>query len=98
MPRHTAQDAPYLLEPFVDGFASEDPSVRLAVLTAAMQLFFRRPPEMKPILGAALSAGVVDNHADVHDRALLYYRCVTGGVSGVVSWGWGCGLAETMWL
>ncbi|GIL46366.1 hypothetical protein Vafri_3358 [Volvox africanus] len=68
------QDAPYLLEPFVDGFASEDSSVRLAVLTAAAQLFFRRPAEMKPILGAALSAGIADSHADVHDRALMYFR------------------------
>ncbi|GLI59252.1 hypothetical protein VaNZ11_001098 [Volvox africanus] len=68
------QDAPYLLEPFVDGFASEDSSVRLAVLTAAAQLFFRRPAEMKTILGAALSAGIADRHADVHDRALMYFR------------------------
>ncbi|EFJ51657.1 hypothetical protein VOLCADRAFT_56821 [Volvox carteri f. nagariensis] len=68
------QDAPYLLEPFVDGFASEDPSVRLAVLTAAVQLFFRRPAEVKPILGTALSAGIADSHADVRDRALMYYR------------------------
>ncbi|GIL71417.1 hypothetical protein Vretimale_2716 [Volvox reticuliferus] len=67
-------EAPYLLEPFVDGFASEDSSVRLAVLTAAAQLFFRRPAEMKPILGAALSAGIADSHADVRDRALMYYR------------------------
>ncbi|GLC44199.1 hypothetical protein PLESTB_000752500 [Pleodorina starrii] len=75
------QDAPYLLEPFVEGFASEDASVRLAVLTAAVQLFFRRPPEMKPILGAALAAGVADSHADVHDRALMYYRLLRTDVA-----------------
>lgn len=39
------QDAPYLLEPLADAFPSEDVRVRLALLTAGMQLFFKRPPE-----------------------------------------------------
>ncbi len=69
------QDAPYLLEPFVENWSSEDPTVRLALLTAACQLFFRRPPEAKALLGAALAAGVSDSHSDVRDRSLLYYRC-----------------------
>lgn len=62
------------MEPFVESFAAEDPAVRLALLTAAVQLFFRRPPEVRPALGAVLAAGVADRHADVRDRALLYYR------------------------
>jgi hypothetical protein len=40
-----SQDAPYLLEPLADSFAAEDVRVRLALLTAGGQLFFKRPPE-----------------------------------------------------
>jgi hypothetical protein len=50
--------------------------VKLALLTAAAKLFFSRPPEAQKLLGAALAAGLNDADQDVHDRALLYYRCV----------------------
>ena len=76
------QDAPYLLEPFAENFAGEDPTVRLALLTAACQLFFKRPPECQKVLGAVLAAGIADSNVDVHDRALLYYRW-----GGWVGWG-----------
>jgi hypothetical protein len=39
------QDGPYLLEPLADSFTAEDVRVRLALLTAGGQLFFKRPPE-----------------------------------------------------
>mmetsp|Transcript_32786 Transcript_32786/g.83214 ORF Transcript_32786/g.83214 Transcript_32786/m.83214 type:complete len:924 (-) Transcript_32786:319-3090(-) len=67
-------DAPYLLEPLAEGWPAEEAPVRAALLTAAVQLFFRRPPEAAKLLGTVLSHGVVDTHQDVHDRALLYYR------------------------
>ena len=50
--------------------------MRLALLTSAAQLFFKRPPECQKVLGKILSAGMSDTNQDVHDRALLYYRCV----------------------
>ncbi|MEW5316344.1 MAG: hypothetical protein WDW38_007723 [Sanguina aurantia] len=68
------QSAPYQLEALVETFSSEAPNVRLALLTAAVQLFFKRPPETKVLLGGLLSAGIADSHTDVHDRALMYYR------------------------
>jgi hypothetical protein len=74
-----AQAAPYALEPLAHSFAEETPEVRLALLTAAMKLLFQRPPEARPLLGAALAAGVADTNQDVHDRALLYYRWAGGG-------------------
>ena len=49
--------------------------VRLALLAAAMKLFFRRPPECQKLLGSVLAAASSDTNQDVHDRALLYYRC-----------------------
>lgn len=68
------QDAPYLLEACAQGFADEPDQVQLALLTAAMKLFFKRPPECQQLLGAALAAASAESTQDVHDRALLYYR------------------------
>lgn len=68
--------APYSLEPLAESFSSEEPSVRLALLSAAAQLFFARPAESQKLLGRLLAAGLADSHQDVHDRALLITRCV----------------------
>ncbi|KAK9822016.1 hypothetical protein WJX74_000790 [Apatococcus lobatus] len=68
------QDAPYLLEPLAASFASEEVSVRIALLSAASKLFFQRPPECQQLLGAVLTAAAADSNIDIHDRALLYYR------------------------
>ena len=69
------QDAPYLLEPLAEGFAEEAVPVKLALLAAVTKLFFRRPPECQKLLGNVLAAASSDTNQDVHDRALLYYRC-----------------------
>ena len=69
------QDAPYLLESAAHSFAAEEIPVRLAVLSAAAKLFLKRPPECQLLLGSVLLAGSSDGNQDVHDRALLYYRC-----------------------
>jgi hypothetical protein len=45
-----------------------------ALLSAAAKLFFKRPPECRPALGAALAAGAADPAAAVRDRAALYLR------------------------
>jgi len=70
------EDAPYLLEPMIDSFL-EEPSgaVRLEMLTAAVKLFYCRPPEMQLMLGRLLERAIREtSHPDVRDRALLYYR------------------------
>ncbi len=69
-----AQDAPYLLEALAGDFGGEAVRVRLALLTAAARLFFKRPPECQRVLGAVLAAAAADGNQDVHDRRLLYYR------------------------
>lgn len=51
-----------------------------ALLTASLKLFFRRAPECRAALGAALAAGVADADQEVHDRALLYHRLLQQGV------------------
>ena len=70
------EDAPYLLEPMIDGFM-EEPSgaVQLEMLTATVKLFFCRPPEVQKMLGRLLQEAIQEcTHPDVRDRALLYYR------------------------
>lgn len=68
--------APYVLEKLIDEFSEEMSStVLLELLTSALKLFFKRPPEMQSMLGRLLQAAINDsNHQDVRDRALLYYR------------------------
>lgn len=70
------EDAPYLLEPMIDGFMEETSgAVRLEMLTATVKLFFCRPPEMQAMLGRLLQKAICETtHPDVRDRALLYYR------------------------
>jgi len=70
------EDAPYLLEPMIDGFLEETSgAVRLEMLTATVKLFFCRPPEMQNMLGKLLQKAICETtHPDVRDRAMLYYR------------------------
>merc|ERR1719253_1129339 len=70
------EDAPYLLEPMIDGFLEETSgAVRLEMLTATVKLFFCRPLEMQRMLGSLLQKAICETtHPDVRDRAILYYR------------------------
>jgi len=69
-------EAPYILEPLIDEFGEEPASaVRLELLTAAVKLFVKRPPEMQAMLGSLLDAATTDaRFTEVHDRAIFYYR------------------------
>jgi AP-4 complex subunit beta-1 len=75
-------DSPYLVEPYIDNYAEETSgSVRMELLTASMKLFFKRPPEMKAMLGRLLKKAVDEQaYVDVRDRALLYYRLLLADV------------------
>lgn len=69
-------NAPYMLEPLIDSYEDEPSAdVKLALLTAATRLFFKRPPEMQAMLGRLIQRALDDaaNH-DVRDRALFYFR------------------------
>lgn len=68
------QDAPYLLEAVARNFVNEDIQMRQATLTAAAQLFLKRPPECQLMLGSVLSSALADPSPSIRDRALLYYR------------------------
>jgi len=64
-----------VLESLVEHFEDETVQVKMALLTSAMRLFFKRPPEMQNILGTVISKAInLQENPDLHDRALLYYR------------------------
>lgn len=68
-------DAPYLLEDLCSSVMTESPPFRRQALTAAVTLFFKRPPEMQALLGRLFQQLLGDfSNADVLDRAMLYYR------------------------
>ena len=68
-------EAPYVVEDWARGFDAEPSAVKMELLSVALGLFFRRPPEMQPVLGPLLRRATADpSEADVYDRAALYYR------------------------
>eukprot|EP00003_Mantamonas_plastica_P008439 TRINITY_DN1738_c0_g1_i3.p1 TRINITY_DN1738_c0_g1~~TRINITY_DN1738_c0_g1_i3.p1 ORF type:complete len:417 (-),score=160.26 TRINITY_DN1738_c0_g1_i3:12-1262(-) len=69
-------EAPYSLEGLISEYDTEgSPVVKMALLTATVKLFIKRPPECQKMLGSLMEKAVNDfSHADVHDRALFYYR------------------------
>jgi len=70
------KEAPYVLERIIDSYENvKDVSVKGALLTATVKLFFQRPPEVQMMLGKLLAKTTEDDSSqDLHDRALLYYR------------------------
>jgi vesicle coat complex subunit len=75
-------EAPYALEKLIDGYDEiDDASVKQALLTSTVKLFFQRPPEVQRMLGRLLAKATDDvSSQDLHDRALLYYRLLRSGV------------------
>ncbi|KAH8073748.1 hypothetical protein JL720_10818 [Aureococcus anophagefferens] len=56
--------------------------VKLALLTAATRLFFKRPPEMQNMLGRLLDAALEDaSSSDARDKALFYFRLLRRDVA-----------------
>jgi len=67
--------APYYVEQSLLNLSDEvTPRVRVQLLACAMNLFFKRPPEMQAMLGAALEAGARDVDQEVRETAMVYYR------------------------
>ena len=75
------KEAPYALEKLIDSYDEiADTSVKTALLTSTVKLFFMRPPEVQRMLGRLLSKATNDvSSQDLHDRALLYYRLLRSG-------------------
>uniref|UniRef100_A0A7R9Z186 Beta-adaptin appendage C-terminal subdomain domain-containing protein n=1 Tax=Chlamydomonas euryale TaxID=1486919 RepID=A0A7R9Z186_9CHLO len=67
-------DAPTALRRLAAGWAGEQAGVRLALTRAAVQLFLKRPPECRTLLGTVLPLALEDDDPDVRDAAVLYYK------------------------
>jgi AP-4 complex subunit beta-1 len=81
------REAPYALEKLIDNYDTiADVSIKTALLTSTVKLFFQRPPEVQRMLGRLLAKATDDvSSQDLHDRALLYYRMLRSGTTDFVS-------------
>eukprot|EP01123_Difflugia_compressa_P002393 TRINITY_DN13104_c0_g1_i1.p1 TRINITY_DN13104_c0_g1~~TRINITY_DN13104_c0_g1_i1.p1 ORF type:complete len:627 (-),score=109.83 TRINITY_DN13104_c0_g1_i1:21-1901(-) len=74
-------DGPYILEEIVNSWIEKDDKdekVKNQLLVSTLKLFFKRPKEIKPILGKLFKVATEDTlHPDVHDRALFFYRLLS---------------------
>jgi len=71
-------DGPYILEEVINSWDTKDEKVRNQLLVSTLKLFFKRPKEVKPILGKLFKVATEDSlHPDVHDRALFFYRLLS---------------------
>jgi len=75
-------EAPYIIEELVDEWDKHEAKVKNQLLVASLKLFFKRPKEVKPVLGKLFSRAVDDfSDPDVHDRAIFYYRLLSADVN-----------------
>jgi AP-4 complex subunit beta-1 len=67
--------APYLLEEYIENYKKHPPMVKSEILSSTVKLFFKRAPEVQKMLGLLFETSLQDySNADVHDKALYYYR------------------------
>eukprot|EP01127_Copromyxa_protea_P010507 TRINITY_DN2556_c0_g2_i2.p1 TRINITY_DN2556_c0_g2~~TRINITY_DN2556_c0_g2_i2.p1 ORF type:complete len:772 (-),score=212.70 TRINITY_DN2556_c0_g2_i2:37-2103(-) len=75
-------EAPYIIEELVDEWDKHEAKVKNQLLVASLKLFFKRPKEVKPVLGKLFARAVDDfSDPDVHDRAIFYYRLLSADVN-----------------
>lgn len=74
-------EAPYALEKLIDSYDDiKDSTIKIALLSSTMKLFYQRAPEVQQMLGRLLAKATDDvSSQDLHDRALLYYRMLKSG-------------------
>ncbi|KAI9225367.1 MAG: adaptin N terminal region-domain-containing protein [Piptocephalis tieghemiana] len=68
----------YVLEGFLDNFAQEPTQVKLALLTAVMKLFLKRPSVGQDLVPKVLKWATEDtDDPDVRDRGYIYWRLLS---------------------
>lgn len=69
------QEAPYILETYIDGAEEEtSSSVQLHLLTATVKLFIKRPAECQDMLGRLFETCAEGQDCDVKDRVVFLYN------------------------
>ena len=71
-------NAPALLENFIEHFEDENPSVQLQLLTAIVKLFLKRPEDAKDLVGQVLNLATSNaDNPDLRDRGYVYWRLLS---------------------
>lgn len=71
-------NAPELLENFIEHFDDENPSVQLQLLTAIVKLFLKRPEDAKELVGQVLNLATSNaDNPDLRDRGYVYWRLLS---------------------
>lgn len=71
-------NAPELLENFIEHFDDESPSVQLQLLTAIVKLFLKRPDDAKELVGQVLNLATSNaDNPDLRDRGYVYWRLLS---------------------
>ncbi|KAI6177340.1 AP complex subunit beta [Aphelenchoides bicaudatus] len=72
------ENAPELLESFVDGFHDENTQVQLQLLTAVVKLFLRRPTDTQELVQRVLTLATQESdNPDLRDRGYIYWRLLS---------------------
>ncbi|KAJ3389375.1 AP-1 complex subunit beta-1 [Entophlyctis sp. JEL0112] len=72
------ENADELLEHFLDPFKDETPNVQLALLTAIVKLFIKRPTKGQELLPKVLKWSTEDvDNPDLRDRGFIYWRLLS---------------------
>eukprot|EP01061_Rhynchopus_euleeides_P029515 TRINITY_DN4839_c2_g2_i1.p1 TRINITY_DN4839_c2_g2~~TRINITY_DN4839_c2_g2_i1.p1 ORF type:complete len:897 (+),score=410.94 TRINITY_DN4839_c2_g2_i1:67-2757(+) len=71
------ENADELLEDFMESFEDENLEVQLALLTAVVKLFLKRPNDTQELLQRTLQAASASEVPDLRDRGYVYWRLLS---------------------
>lgn len=67
-----------LIEEFAESFLEENDKVKLAILTAAVKLYLKKPEEGEEIIQKILKLATDEaDNPDLRDRAYIYWRMLS---------------------
>ena len=74
-------NAAALLASFTDGFKDEYTQTQLALLTAVIKLFLKKPKEAQDLVQKMLQTASQTDNSDIRDRAFIYWRLLSSDVN-----------------
>ncbi|BFZ56740.1 beta-adaptin [Savitreella phatthalungensis] len=74
-------NATALLTTFTDGFKDEYTQTQLALLTAVIKLFLKKPTETQTLVQRMLQTASQTDNSDIRDRAFIYWRLLSSDVA-----------------
>ena len=77
----SVEDSPYVLESMIDDENENvESGVQLALLTATIKLFIKRPAECQNLLSHVFDLSLQSKNFDVRERASFYYNVLQSGI------------------